>query len=107
MDGSTLLPHSCRRCQKIIIDGTIAIDGTGPTVDQSFEYTLRDVQAYAEECKLFKWSLRFQTATLQATDNLTLSISEDLTYFEAQWRNSRGDNEQSSLHIFAERGTYL
>jgi hypothetical protein len=44
-----LLPHHCEHCKNII-----EIDGNGPYVKQSFEFTLLEVQAHAKEYMLFQ-----------------------------------------------------
>jgi hypothetical protein len=111
MDVFELHFHSCKFCQEIKIDGTLNSDGW---VKQSFTWTLPEVQAFAEECMLFKWILQL-TANLKATDQFTLCIStnhEDLKYFEAEWKDANGmsvpltASEQSRLHIFAESSMF-
>ena len=107
LDG--LLPHSCKYCENI------EIDGTGPDVHQSFSYTLPDVQAFAEKCMLFKWVLQLPSRRLEPPAYLGLSIStnsEDLVFLDVDWSDAHGsleskiNDEQSSLYIFAERGTF-
>jgi hypothetical protein len=112
MDVSEPVPHSCKFCQEIKIDGT---PGTSGWIEQSFTWPLPKVQTFAEECALFKWSLQPTVRTLKATDRLALYVStdhEDLEAFEVEWKDANGKSvpfiasEQLSLHIFAEKSMF-
>jgi hypothetical protein len=112
MDFFELRPHSCQFCKRIEIDGTSGTDGC---VVQAFTWTLPEVQTFAEECMLFKWSLQPIARPLKATDYLDLRIAtthEDLESFEVRWMDVNGipvpliDRERSRLHIFAERSMF-
>jgi hypothetical protein len=107
LDG--LLPHSCRSCENI------EIDGTASRVHQSFTHTLPEVQALAINCLLYRWVLLLLPGRLEPPVSLDLSVPTDLEDLEVlfvNWSDARGSLdsaisvEKSKLHIFAEKGTF-
>jgi hypothetical protein len=101
--------HTCPRCRGI------ELDGTGPHVEQRFQFSYSDVRASAAVCLLLRWCLLQARVDLEPTDRLVLSVSEDsedITYLNVHWTNESGQTlptdyfcDSTSLHIFAEKGT--
>jgi hypothetical protein len=104
MNTFSLSPHSCPECKEIIIDGT------GPIVEQRYQFSHGTVEELSSRCEFFGWTLKSSDTPLLSTDKLVLSISEkseDLTYLTIQWKNSddqpvsEDDTKQLGLHIFS------
>jgi hypothetical protein len=105
---SNLSPHSCPSCAKIVIDGT------GPKVEQRYEFFHFEVWEFAQHCPFFERTLNVGDLRLYRTDRLVLSISEeseDLEYLNINWVDANGhavsddDTNQLELHFFSEKGT--
>jgi hypothetical protein len=101
--------HTCPRCRRI------QLDGTGPHVEQRFEFSYSDIRASAAVCLLFRWCLLQARVVPEPTDRLVLYVSEDsedITYLNVLWKDESGQTlstdyfcDSTSLHIFAEKGT--
>jgi hypothetical protein len=103
MNTFSISAHSCPERKEIIIDGT------GPIVDQRYEFSHGKVEELSSRCEFFSWTLKLSDMSLLATDKLILSISEeseDLTYLDIQWRDmndqsvSEDETKQLGLYIF-------
>lgn len=79
-------PHTCSRCQEIVIDGT------GPRVNWHREFSYHEVK-HSQRCEFFSWALKFPTTHLYETDKLKLSIcesSENFACVNVEWRDKDG-----------------
>jgi hypothetical protein len=100
--------HTCVRCQKI------EFDGTGPHVEQRFQFSYNHVRAFAAECLLLRWCLLRARGRLEPTDRLVLSTCEDsenVVCLNVRWKNENDQDlftdyfcDRTSLHIFASKG---
>lgn len=105
MSGFNLTPHYCKECRQIVIDGT------GPKVEQYFEFSYCKVEELSRSCEFFRWTLTLSKIDLYITNKLTLYIlqdSEDLEYLNVEWTDIDGklvsEDTKQTLHIFSMAG---
>lgn len=100
--------HTCVHCRRI------EFDGTGPYVQQYFQFSCNDVRAFAAGCLLFEWCLLRAKKDPEPTDKLVLyteADTDDVVYLNICWKDVFNqsfpqDNfcEGSQLHVFAKKG---